>query len=170
MTHSRPLTLPMPVTIPAQGISPPYKPCAASCDSSRNGLPVSSSSRMRSRALSLPAFLCFSRAAGEPPRAARPTSCRKACVKARSAASFCRNSSEWGSTCVASAIDPCHNCLIVGQSYDHIESDGKPMTALDVCDCDFDLGETLLQVRDEVRRFAREQIAPRAAQIDRSNE
>jgi isovaleryl-CoA dehydrogenase len=44
------------------------------------------------------------------------------------------------------------------------------MSVLDVCDCDFDLGETLLQVRDQVRRFALEQIAPRAAQIDRTNE
>src|SRR5690242_11884650 len=44
------------------------------------------------------------------------------------------------------------------------------MSALDVCDCDFDLGETLLQVRDQVRRFALEQIAPRAARIDRTNE
>ena len=43
------------------------------------------------------------------------------------------------------------------------------MTPMDVCDCDFDLGETLLQVRDQVRRFAAEQIAPRASEIDRVN-
>src|SRR6185437_14584046 len=171
MTHSRPLTLPMPVTIPAQGISPPYKPCAASCDSSRNGLPVSSSTRIRSRALSLPAFACFWRAAAEPPSEARAMSSRNACVRARNAASFCRKSWECGSICDASAvICPCYDCPFVGQSYDQTESEGKPMSALDVCDCDFDLGETLLQVRDQVRRFALEQIAPRAAQIDRTNE
>ncbi|HKT74935.1 MAG TPA: isovaleryl-CoA dehydrogenase [Steroidobacteraceae bacterium] len=37
-------------------------------------------------------------------------------------------------------------------------------------DCDFGLGETLEQIRTEVRRFATERIAPRAAEIDRSNE
>jgi len=37
-------------------------------------------------------------------------------------------------------------------------------------DCDFGLGETLEEVRAQVRRFAAERIAPRAAQIDRSNE
>ncbi len=44
------------------------------------------------------------------------------------------------------------------------------MTSLDICDCDFDLGDTLIEVRNQVRRFAAEQIAPRAADIDRSNE
>ncbi len=39
-----------------------------------------------------------------------------------------------------------------------------------ICDCDFDLGETLLEVRGQVRRFATEKIAPRAAEIDRTNE
>ncbi|MBS0613125.1 MAG: isovaleryl-CoA dehydrogenase [Proteobacteria bacterium] len=34
----------------------------------------------------------------------------------------------------------------------------------------FDQGETIDAVRDEVRRFAQGQIAPRAAEIDRSNE
>ncbi len=37
-------------------------------------------------------------------------------------------------------------------------------------DCDFPLGETLEEVRAQVRRFAQERIAPRAAEIDRSNE
>jgi len=37
-------------------------------------------------------------------------------------------------------------------------------------DCDFGLGETLDEVRAQVRRFADERIAPRAAEIDRSNE
>src|SRR5258708_9863769 len=37
-------------------------------------------------------------------------------------------------------------------------------------DCDFGLDESLEEVRSQVRRFATERIAPRAAQIDRSNE
>ena len=44
------------------------------------------------------------------------------------------------------------------------------MTPLDTIDCDFGLPEELEQIRREVRRFAAEQIAPRAAEIDRSNE
>jgi isovaleryl-CoA dehydrogenase len=37
-------------------------------------------------------------------------------------------------------------------------------------DCDFGLDESLEEVRTQVRRFATERIAPRAAEIDRSNE
>jgi isovaleryl-CoA dehydrogenase len=44
------------------------------------------------------------------------------------------------------------------------------MSTLDRCDFDFGLGEELDQVRDQVRRFARERIAPRAEAIDRDNE
>jgi isovaleryl-CoA dehydrogenase len=44
------------------------------------------------------------------------------------------------------------------------------MTPLDTIDCDFGLPEELEQIRQEVRRFAVEQIAPRASEIDRSNE
>ena len=44
------------------------------------------------------------------------------------------------------------------------------MSTLDRCDFDFGLGEELDAVRDQVRRFARERIAPRAEEIDRSNE
>ncbi|HTU66901.1 MAG TPA: isovaleryl-CoA dehydrogenase [Steroidobacteraceae bacterium] len=44
------------------------------------------------------------------------------------------------------------------------------MSVLDRCDFDFGLGEELDQVRDQVRRFARERIAPRAEEIDRTNE
>jgi isovaleryl-CoA dehydrogenase len=44
------------------------------------------------------------------------------------------------------------------------------MANLDVCDFDFGLGETLDEVRTQVRRFARAEIAPRAAEIDRLNE
>jgi len=44
------------------------------------------------------------------------------------------------------------------------------MNALDRCDFDFGLGEELDEVRAQVRRFARERIAPRAEAIDRDNE
>ena len=44
------------------------------------------------------------------------------------------------------------------------------MSMLDRCDFDFGLGEELDEVRAQVRRFARERIAPRAEEIDRSNE
>jgi isovaleryl-CoA dehydrogenase len=44
------------------------------------------------------------------------------------------------------------------------------MTALDCTDSDFGLSPELEEIRQQVRRFASETIAPRAAQIDRSNE
>ncbi len=44
------------------------------------------------------------------------------------------------------------------------------MTALDCIDSDFGLAAELEEIRQQVRRFAAEQIAPRAAEIDRSNE
>ncbi|HXY75383.1 MAG TPA: acyl-CoA dehydrogenase family protein [Steroidobacteraceae bacterium] len=44
------------------------------------------------------------------------------------------------------------------------------MTALDCIDSDFGLPEEIEEIRKQVRRFAAEEIAPRAADIDRSNE
>jgi isovaleryl-CoA dehydrogenase len=44
------------------------------------------------------------------------------------------------------------------------------MSVLDAAELDFGLGETLLEVRAQVRRFARQRIAPLADQIDRSNQ
>jgi isovaleryl-CoA dehydrogenase len=44
------------------------------------------------------------------------------------------------------------------------------MTALECLDSDYGLPAELEEVRSQVRRFASEQIAPRAAEIDRSNE
>jgi isovaleryl-CoA dehydrogenase len=44
------------------------------------------------------------------------------------------------------------------------------MAALDACDFDFGLGDTLDEVRTQARRFARETIAPLARDIDASNE
>ena len=43
------------------------------------------------------------------------------------------------------------------------------MTTLDYTDSDFGLGPELDEIRHEVRRFASEQIAPRAQEIDRTN-
>ena len=43
------------------------------------------------------------------------------------------------------------------------------MSNLDSCDFDFGLGETLDEVRAQVRRFARAEIAPLAADTDRAN-
>ena len=44
------------------------------------------------------------------------------------------------------------------------------MTALDCIDGDFGLPDELEEIRRQVRRFAAERIAPRAAEIDRRNE
>jgi isovaleryl-CoA dehydrogenase len=44
------------------------------------------------------------------------------------------------------------------------------MSVFDRCDFDFGLGEVIDEVRQQARRFARERIAPRAEEIDRSNE
>jgi isovaleryl-CoA dehydrogenase len=44
------------------------------------------------------------------------------------------------------------------------------MSEFDACDFDFSLGPTVTEVRDAVRRFAREEIEPLAQRIDRSNE
>jgi isovaleryl-CoA dehydrogenase len=43
------------------------------------------------------------------------------------------------------------------------------MGAIDCSDCDFGLGAELEEIRTQVRRFATEQIAPRAADIDHAN-
>src|SRR6202795_4832438 len=47
---------------------------------------------------------------------------------------------------------------------------GKLMGAIDCSDCDFGLGPEREEIRTQVRRFASERIAPRAADIDRRNE
>ncbi len=44
------------------------------------------------------------------------------------------------------------------------------MSTLDCIDSDFGLGAELEEIRQQVRRFAAAEIAPRAAEIDRSNE
>src|SRR2546430_11997369 len=64
----------------------------------------------------------------------------------------------------------CHGCQFVRQSYDPLQGEGKPMSTLDCTDSDFGLGAELEEIRRQVRRFAAERIAPRAADIDRRNE
>jgi isovaleryl-CoA dehydrogenase len=44
------------------------------------------------------------------------------------------------------------------------------MSIFDRCDFDFGLGEVVDEVRQQARRFARERIAPRAEEIDRTTE
>jgi isovaleryl-CoA dehydrogenase len=44
------------------------------------------------------------------------------------------------------------------------------MSTFDALDFDFGLGEVIDEVRQQARRFSRERIAPRAEEIDRSNE
>ena len=69
MTHCRPATTPMPVTIPALGASPSYISHAASAFSSRNVPPGSTSRSIRSRAVSFPRARWRSTEASPPPRA-----------------------------------------------------------------------------------------------------
>src|SRR5438270_2318570 len=62
---------------------------------------------------------------------------------------------------------------VAGLSDNHtIVRNGKArlMGAIDCSDCDFGLDESLEEMRSQVRRFATERIAPRAADIDRTNE
>ena len=73
---------------------------AASCDSSRNGEPGSSSARTRSRGSSLPRARCRSRAAAPPPCLIAATLARRSRTKASIAAALARNASARGSTLV----------------------------------------------------------------------
>ncbi len=69
ITHSRPSTTPIPVTMPALGAWPSYSSHAASAFSSRNAVSGSTSRSIRSRAGSLPRERCRSTAVSPPPRA-----------------------------------------------------------------------------------------------------
>src|SRR5439155_1278325 len=132
-------------------------------ESSRNALPVSSSTRIRSRAVSLPAALCLSMAACEPPRAARPAARRRSSTRARMARSLSWNSWECTSTRVLMrGMSTCHGCRFVRQSYDPLQAEGKPMSTLECTDSDFGLSAELEEIRRQVRRFAAARIAPRA--------
>src|SRR3954466_2407307 len=90
MTQRRPLTVPMPATMPAPGASPSYSPCAASGESSRNGVPGSQSPATRSRAVSLPRPRWRSTAFAPPPPRTRSSSASSSAISARC---FCREPS-----------------------------------------------------------------------------
>src|SRR4051794_746609 len=87
-TTSRPATRPTPVTIPAPGAAPSYRPWAASGESSRNGEPRSSSRSTRSRGSSLPRATWRSAARGPPPARASASCSRRSSTSARCAASL----------------------------------------------------------------------------------
>jgi isovaleryl-CoA dehydrogenase len=62
--------------------------------------------------------------------------------------------------------------MVAGLSDNHTivaSTKASLMTTLDYTDSDFGLGPELDEIRREVRRFANEEIAPRAQEIDRSN-
>src|SRR5512137_127576 len=92
ITHSRPATRPTPVMIPADGAALSYMSYAASCDSSRNGVPGSSSIWTRSRGSSLPRAVCLARASGPPPTATALTFSFRSATSARMASALPRNS------------------------------------------------------------------------------
>src|SRR5271167_1988965 len=174
--HSRPATRPTPVTRPAPGRSTPYTPCAASAESSKNGAPGASSAAMRSRASSLPAFRCLSRAALLPPRAlcrrvARKSSTRE-CMKAWLAANSAERSSILEAILAIGFVAPgmakLSDSPIIQRSWSD-DNGGPPMPNSAYREFNFGLGEVIDAVRDQVRRFAQERIAPRANEIDRSN-
>src|SRR5688572_9968254 len=84
----------MPVTMPAEGASSPYMPCAASCENSRKGAPGSSSPRTRSRGNNFPRLVCFFWASGPPPSEARATCLRRSSTSARWCVAFAANPGE----------------------------------------------------------------------------
>ena len=79
ITHSRPSTTPIPVTMPAPGACPSYMSHAASAFSSRNAESGSISRSIRSRAVSLPRSRCRASARSPPP-------CATSAVRSRSSA------------------------------------------------------------------------------------
>ena len=175
ITHSRPLTRPMPVTMPAPGDVAAVHAVGGELRELEEGLPGVEQHVGCARATgSLPAALCFAVAARDPPRAAAaPASARRSATSARMARSLSRNSSECddrrgcetGHARLATIAGLSDNHTISGTTARQAHDDARlPATVISVC------GETLEEIRAQVRRFAAEQIAPRAAEIDRSNE
>src|SRR5438874_11380545 len=82
ITHSRPSTTPMPVTIPAAGACPSYSPQAAGGESSRKAVSGSTRRSTRSRAVSFPRDRCRSVASGPPPRATSVVRSRNSATRA----------------------------------------------------------------------------------------
>src|SRR4051794_20001791 len=96
ISTSRPDTMPMPVTTAAPGTSPSYSWFAASVDSSRKGVPGSSSRSMRSRTRSL--FCLRRRSMSRCGRSNRALRCRsrRSSASLRLCATFAANSGERG--------------------------------------------------------------------------
>ena len=100
----------MPVTMPAAGASPSYRPQAASALSSRKGVPDRSRRSMRSRASSLPRARCradrlLAAAALDPPRRLR---------RVRRPALDCGRRSARTRPSVGRRDSHQHHCLIIG--------------------------------------------------------
>ena len=106
-------------------------PCAASCDSSRNGLPVSSSTRTRSRGGELAGGLVLLHgglraAAGRPASTSRAQVLGQGAHGARVVAEFLASAASTAGG--DRGHGTCHDCRFVRQSYDPAEREGKPMT------------------------------------------
>src|SRR3989475_1273560 len=99
MTHSRPSTTPIPVTMPAAGAWPSYSSQAAGAFSSRNAAPGSTGRSMRSRAVSFPRDRWRSVAFSPPPRAISAVRSRNSATRPSMRRRRRLNSSDSRSTC-----------------------------------------------------------------------
>src|SRR5712691_13520751 len=99
ITHSRPSTTPIPVTMPAAGAWPSYSSQAASAFSSRNAAPGSTRRSMRSRAVSFPRDRWRSVAFSPPPRAISAVRSRNSATRPSMRRRRRLNSSDSRSTC-----------------------------------------------------------------------
>src|SRR3954452_19413623 len=97
MTHSRPDTRPTPVITLAEWTSPPYRPYAASGDSSRNAVPGSIKRSTRWRASILPRDKCRLHETSPPPPATLFSFSRNSATSARMVRALWENSAEPGS-------------------------------------------------------------------------
>src|SRR5262245_43442650 len=113
-THSRPLTRPMPVMMLAE-CTPPYMPCAANGESSRNGLAGSSSRPMRSRASNFPRAPSRARASSPPPCIAASSLPRRSATRAFIAWALRANSVEPGSIADVSAVIAARSARLIEQ-------------------------------------------------------
>src|SRR5712691_5105479 len=99
ITHSRPSTTPIPVTMPPAGAWPSYSSQAASAFSSRNAAPGSTRRSMRSRAVSFPRDRWRSVAFSPPPRAISAVRSRNSATRPSMRRRRRLNSSDSRSTC-----------------------------------------------------------------------
>src|SRR5687768_9913914 len=124
MTHSRPDTRPMPVMTPAPGASSSYIPVAASADSSRKGLPGSSSASTRSRGSSLPRATCRSRLFAGPPSRTVSSRSRRSAASPRLTSALRANASLPGSALLRSLASSMRRRL---ESANHFCPGARPM-------------------------------------------